>query len=403
MNRTGLFIAILLITVTSLFAIPPMPAPRGAGTVVMSNDTIYYLGGSNDWNGSTCYRSIFRFDGTTWDSLPTQIPDVNTWGITSVIVNDTIYLLDGWRGGQGTIRSYAIRTQSWTTNYPSSGNTLSWGPTTQLIGRFIYNFNGYGQVFRFSLDSLTWSSRTSAIGTPIFDGYLGSVTWNGEIYLLGYQHVNSFQKYNPTTDIWTLLSPPVVEDDTLTLEAASLAVLNERIYVGAAVRDGGSSNTEMDSLIYSYNPLTDVWQVDSVRMPSLRAWSATTMYGGGWYVFGGLTGPNQNSAIDSVTQIVPYGFTSIGNRSAILPASYRVSVYPNPFNSVLRIKIPGNHSAQLRIVNVNGQLVEHFSTIGEPASQTSITWKPNSLSTGTYFLQTDIAGEQVITPIMYLK
>ncbi len=81
------------------------------------------------------------------------------------------------------------------------------------------------------------------------------------------------------------------------------------------------------------------------------------------------------------------------------------SIYPNPFNpsTEINIEIPRDDLASLMVFDIRGNLVKEIfnTTISEGTH--SITWSPENISSGTYFVQLKI-GEIVETQkVVYLK
>ena len=89
------------------------------------------------------------------------------------------------------------------------------------------------------------------------------------------------------------------------------------------------------------------------------------------------------------------------------PLTYSLSaIYPNPFNPSTTMEwtmlSASNH--ELSVYNVNGQLVDVVSSGLINQGSHSITWTPNSLSTGVYFVRLTVENEIVDSrKVMLLK
>lgn len=394
---TILIIALLLSTIT--LAIPPLPAPRGAGTAVVYNDQIYFFGGSNNWSGTTCYQDVFRYNSTTWDTIVTQIPDDDTWAMNAVLVGDTVYLLSGWNNSEERIRRYHIVSNSWDTiPLPNNLNTQSWGTTAQYDNRVIYLFNGYRDVYKFNVDLATWTLGTTYPDSTVTDGYLCSFLINHEIYVLGYEN-SSFGKYNTLNDTWTLLAPPTINDTLISLQAACMGESQGELVVAAAISDGGSFNGTYDPYVYVYNPQTNSWRRDYGTIVA-RAWAAGVMYQGGFYVMGGLVGTTQNTALDSVIQITLEGTSQLTEQSNLVPNEFDLSVYPNPFNSTTYLNVNLSENAELIIYNIQGQIVRNFNV---KSGHQKISLNANDMPSGIYLIRLSTMKQSLTRKVVLLK
>ncbi len=392
---------LLCILYSISFAIPSLPSPRCAGSAVVWGDSIYYLGGSNNWSGTICYTNIYRYNGTTWDSLPTEIPDANTWGGNAVIVGDSVYYVSGWPSAPGGIRRLKLSTNTWNdSTLPSCAVSQSWGTTAQYIHRDVYLFSGDGSVYIFNVDSNSWRSGTSRNGST-GGGYLSSVVDDSVIYVLGYND-GQFGRYSPATQQWTILSSPMEDSMVVSLQAGCIGKLGNRLYVAASVPNAGTSSFVLNNIIFSYEPATDEWNIDNDTLPSGRAWCAEVMYHGGFYIIGGMI--DGVTPIDSVAQVVPLGFTAVGEKPTYsLPGNFAMNAYPNPFNPMTHIVVNYTGSVRLTIYNQLGQMVAHRELTQANTGQYKWNWNAGTLPSGMYFLNATTEKGTMTKSLLLLK
>jgi len=72
-----------------------------------------------------------------------------------------------------------------------------------------------------------------------------------------------------------------------------------------------------------------------------------------------------------------------------LPLAFGLQqVYPNPFNPsvTLSYSLPENGQVSLKVYNLRGQLVETILSTYALRSSYSLTWSPQNLSAGIYFI-----------------
>ena len=376
--------------------IPNLPIPLCAGSAEVWRDTIYYIGGSNNWSGSIVYPRIYKFDGTSW-AYHDSIPDYNLWDVETVLIGNDVYLVSGWPSGPYLLRKYNLITLDWT-YLASSNNTQTWGVATEYLNGFIYLFNSYGYAWAYEISSDTWTDRTDNIATGSWD--LSSILFQNEIYIIGWDNLE-FYKYTPTTDQWTLLA-----NSPYQVGACAMGVINDSIFcVGGNVN--GATTAYYKSVIV-YDIPSNTWSVDSARISSRRHWMATAEYKGGLYVLGGID--SLSYAVNIVEEVVPQG-TSVGieNERKTIPSEFLISQnYPNPFNPSTTIswQLAVGSEVELTIFNLVGQRVRTLVKEELPAGYHSAVWygrdeAGNLLASGIYLYKIQ-AGEFSSTHKMVL-
>jgi N-acetylneuraminic acid mutarotase len=123
------FFALAFVNTSLPQQLPDLPIPIGAGACEVWHSSIYHFGGSNNWAGSICYPSVYRFDGTEWNYYD-SIPDYNIWGVTSVLVGDNVFLLGAWPYGPQLNRKYDLNNRTWE-YLAESPNTYHTGESQQ--------------------------------------------------------------------------------------------------------------------------------------------------------------------------------------------------------------------------------------------------------------------------------
>jgi len=79
--------------------------------------------------------------------------------------------------------------------------------------------------------------------------------------------------------------------------------------------------------------------------------------------------------------------------------------YPNPFNgsTVIRFNLKQTAGVRLDIISVNGELVERFDEKTYHAGSHRIRWKPEKLSSGSYFYRLTVNGISQVGKTLYIK
>ncbi|MEL6820406.1 MAG: FlgD immunoglobulin-like domain containing protein [Calditrichota bacterium] len=374
------FWIVLCMSMTVAQTIPNLPVALGAGTAEVWNDSIYYFGGSADFNGSVRSQVVYKYGGTDW-TVHDTIPDVAVWDMESVILGDNIYLMSGWPNGAELVRKYNLSTGDWSYLSPSP-NFRPWGCTAEVVDSTIYLFHPFGIVYEYDPATDNWETKTQNSAAATFG--LSSTIYQGEIYLAGYND-STLQKYSPSLDSWTPLA--VMPEKLL---SGVLTVINDKIYYAGGGNDEDPDNPS-DALLF-YDPLLDEWQYDQFRLNAQRQWVIDVTYQNKPYVLGGFD--TTRLALDIVEEIVP-----LGPAVAISPAGHSPSTftleqnYPNPFNptTTIRYHLASAANIQLHIYNVQGEVVRELIRYSrQEAGSHQIVWNGDNnlgepVSSGMYF------------------
>ena len=106
-----------------------------------------------------------------------------------------------------------------------------------------------------------------------------------------------------------------------------------------------------------------------------------------------VTGENGNySELNNVTISEPSAF-SIGN------------AYPNPFNpsTNLSLELTTTADISVKVFNIMGQLVDVISEGNLTAGAHSVAWDASQVSSGVYFVNTEVGSETNVQKIMLVK
>ena len=82
-----------------------------------------------------------------------------------------------------------------------------------------------------------------------------------------------------------------------------------------------------------------------------------------------------------------------------------VGAYPNPFNpqTTITIAIPEPSRVELQVYNIKGQLIESIRSENMLPGVHSISWEPEQLSSGVYFITMQADQRVFKQKIMYIK
>ena len=89
-----------------------------------------------------------------------------------------------------------------------------------------------------------------------------------------------------------------------------------------------------------------------------------------------------------------------------MPISYTISdAYPNPFNPTTSIDIALDTDANIsvKVFNIMGQLVDVISEGNFAAGSHSVAWDASQISSGVYFVNTEVGSETSVQKIMLVK
>ncbi|MBN2425456.1 MAG: T9SS type A sorting domain-containing protein [Calditrichaceae bacterium] len=374
MKTIIVLLSIAFFTQTFAQPVPDLLIQAGAGAAEVWNDSIYFFGGSDRWGGAVLYPRIYKYNGNTWRYYD-SIPDNNMWDVKSVIVEDDVYLLSGWRSGYRLIRKYNLSDREWT--YLNNGpNPETYGTTAEYVAGFIYHFNRSGNVYEYDIANDIWTTKIPNI-IPGYD--LSSIVYQNEIYIIGF-YDSTFFKYSPATNTWTQLAKTIYP-----ISGCSMNVLDGFIYCAGGSPQGNPS--EQRNTLLVYNIQENSWHEDEFRLMNSKIMMADVIYRGEIYLLGGFD--SSSAAVNTVERIIPTGPVSSINES-VIPSDFMLyQNYPNPFNPATTIKymIKTPAHVKLSIYNLLGEnIVELADEYKYPGSY-EIKFDASNLSGGMYFIR----------------
>ncbi len=180
--------------------------------------------------------------------------------ITSVIVNDDIYVSNGYTADKEAnyIEKYNITDDTWSIlNTTLSPKRFA---NSETYHNKIYIFNGLGNC-RLEILDLATNTVTEGAMNPYYAGGSGSVIYNGKIYVFGGSGLNGapiysdkFQYYDIASDTWHPLPDMPIAKET------KGKVVNNKLYVI------GGFNETSSNLIDVYDLSTNRW-TNQYKMP----------------------------------------------------------------------------------------------------------------------------------------
>jgi len=222
---------------------------------------------------------------------------VGRGAITSVIVDDNIYVSNGYQENGGSanyIEKYNITDNKWSilnaTLLPKKF------ANSETYDHKIYIFNGWGNSHLEIVDLATNTIKKGAVNRS-YTGNAGSAIYNGKIYVFGGSGLNGaattkfsdrFQYYDIASDTWHPLP------DMPTAREAKGKIVNDKLYV-----IGGFNGTS-SRLINVYDLKTDRW-TNQYTMPSGISGHALAVSGDKIFIAGGYNNQTFLAYFDTTT------------------------------------------------------------------------------------------------------
>jgi N-acetylneuraminic acid mutarotase len=249
-----------------------LPATAGQGislTYPGSGNYIYALQGSNAnfWSYDVTtnqWHSIYRSKKDDGTALSQNTTAANQGSGNSVAeVDGKLYVLAGnATGSTNTFQKFDPAANTWT-NLAATPNTINYGAAiVKKDSNTLYVFRGgnTSDFWKYDIPSNSWSGFPLAKkddGTILSQGNYNQGYGNSiikvnnptggqpEFYVLDGNSTSNFEKFNPSTNTWTVLAPT-----TSISYGAAMAAVGSDIYAFA----GNSSNS-----FYKYNIPSNTW------------------------------------------------------------------------------------------------------------------------------------------------
>lgn len=216
---------------------------------------------------------------------------------TSVIVNDNIYVINGYQANGGNanyIEKYNITDNKW------SVLTSTLSPkkfaNSETYNNKIYIFNGWGNSHLEIVDLETQKVTKGAVNRS-YTGNAGSAIHNGKIYVFGGSGLNGaattvfsnrFQYYDIASNTWHPLP------DMPTTREAKGKIVNDKLYV-----IGGFNGTS-SRLINVFDLNTNRW-TDQITMPAGISGHSLAVSGNKIFIAGGYNNQTFLAYFDTAT------------------------------------------------------------------------------------------------------
>lgn len=217
--------------------------------------------------------------------------------ITSVIVDDNIYVSNGYLENSGNanyIEKYNITDNKWSV-FNSSLLSKKFA-NSETYNNKIYIFNGWGNSHLEIVDLETNKITKGAVNRS-YTGNAGSAIYNGKIYVFGGSGLNGaattkfsnrFQYYDIASDTWHPLP------DMPTARETRGKIVNDKLYV-----IGGFNGTS-SRLINVYDLSTDRW-TDQFTMPAGISGHSLAVSGNKIFIAGGYNNQTFLAYFDTAT------------------------------------------------------------------------------------------------------
>lgn len=222
---------------------------------------------------------------------------VGRGAITSVIVDDNIYVSNGYQENGGSanyIEKYNITDNKWSLLHVTISPKKF--ANSETYDNKIYIFNGWGNSHLEIVDLATNTIKKGAVNRS-YTGNAGSAIYNGKIYVFGGSGLNGaattkfsdrFQYYDIASDTWHPLP------DMPTAREAKGKIVNDKLYV-----IGGFNGTS-SRLINVYDLKTDRW-TNQYTMPSGISGHALAVSGDKIFIAGGYNNQTFLAYFDTTT------------------------------------------------------------------------------------------------------
>ncbi|MET3035324.1 kelch repeat-containing protein [Chryseobacterium sp. NRRL B-14859] len=222
---------------------------------------------------------------------------VGRGAITSVIVDDNIYVSNGYQekgGNANYIEKYNITDNKW--SVLNATLLTKKFANSETYNNKIYIFNGWGNSHLEIVDLATNTITKGAVNHS-YTGNAGSAIHNGKIYVFGGSGLNGakttifsnrFQYYDIASDTWHPLP------DMPTAREAKGKIVNDKLYV-----IGGFNGTS-SRLINVYDLNTNLW-IKQYTMPAGISGHSLAVSGNKIFIAGGYNNQTFLAYFDTTT------------------------------------------------------------------------------------------------------
>lgn len=217
--------------------------------------------------------------------------------ISSVIVDDNIYVSNGYKSTDGNanfLEKYSIKDNRW--SIINSTLLPKKFANSETYNNKIYIFNGWGNSHLEILDLETHKITKGAVNRA-YTGNAGSAIHNGKIYVFGGSGLNNaattvfsnrFQYYDIASDTWNPLP------DMPTARETKGKIVNDKLYV-----IGGFNGTS-SRLINVYDLKKNLW-TEQYTMPAAISGHSLAVSGNKIFIVGGYNNQTFLAYFDTET------------------------------------------------------------------------------------------------------
>ncbi|MFU8861238.1 MAG: T9SS type A sorting domain-containing protein [Cyclonatronaceae bacterium] len=368
----------------------------GAVHALLATDDYLYVGGSFTTAGGAPANRLARWDGETWEEIPSEI-------------NQTVFALAEWEGhlyvgGQFTTPgAYITRWDGDTWDQPGPGmsnQVFALYPAGDVLyaGGIFFTIGGVQIPNAAKWDGTGWSGLGSGPGGRVstFASFGGLLYTGGSFTTVGGLPSNFIGAWSEGGPIqpaaMVLVSPPDLSGDvnpraTLTWNSIPGATSYElQIATDAAFTTIINPVTGITgtSVTYTDEPLPELtqlwWRVRAVAGGTAGEWSDT-------WTFTTSTS------------------TSIAGRSELPRQLTLDQNYPNPFNpaTVIRFGLPEQGDVHLEVFSLTGQRVARLAEGNHTGGWHQVVFDASALSSGVYFYRLQTQAGTITRKLTLIK
>jgi hypothetical protein len=396
----GISLALLLVGVfpaTSQDAAPsaskwstgaPMPTPRSEIASAELGGLIYVAGGIG--SGWTVRTEVERYNpaADTWETVAPLPVGLHHLGMAAA--NGKIYVTGGYAdmnftADQAATYAYDPAANAWTqvANMPAPRGAHA----MVSIGEQLYVVGGVGpsaeKLFVYDPATDTWNDSAPTLPTP--REHLAAVSLDDALYVVGGRtdhNLGTLESYAPGSEAWIPAMPEMITPRG----GLTAGVIDGVIHVtGGELFDPAQTYRQHEA----FNLWIGAW--DTLEpMPTARHGLTSAVYEGRWYVIGGATGAEGQTA-DTVT-----GAVEIFTVRTPLPDNTRTGI---PMVDAVIAAATANDSAALRdlVHYTSAACIVTPQGLGGPpicaedeAEGTTVEVLPTLFSEGSYIRRADI-------------
>lgn len=301
-------------------ALASMQFARSQFQTEVINGKIYAVGGVGENNHYLSTTEVYDPTTNTWTALASMV--TARYLFQTAVINGKIYAFGGRNSiFISSVEVYDPANNTWTTLAPMPTERVSF--QSEVVDGEIYaiggicNASGLSSVDVFDPATNTWSERSSM---QTARAHFQSIVINGKIYVVGGKtnrgnDLSSAEVYDPTTNTWTTLASMPTPKRLFETE-----VIEGKIYAIGGMSISNGIQTFLSSA-ESYDPSTNVWTVLS-SMLEARGDLQTEVINGKIYAIGGRIALNTSLASSEVFTAIPIvsptSLTAIGHDSNVV-------------------------------------------------------------------------------------